>query len=146
MARILVSNCLLDFDCRYKGDNCRNEKVLALADGNILIGVCPEQQGGLMTPRDPAERVGDRVISCNGADVTEQYVRGAETALTLAKLNCVDFAVMKLRSPSCGKGMIYDGTFTGNMCPGNGTTVELLLKNGIPVYSEDELDDLPDGK
>lgn len=143
MANILVSNCLLGCNCRYKGDGCRNEEILKLADKHTLIGVCPEQMGGLATPRDPAEIQGDRVVSCAGRDVTEQYQRGAESALFLAQLNRVDFAIMKAKSPSCGKGLIYDGTFTGGKCAGNGVTVQLLLKNGIPVFTEEELDQLP---
>lgn len=138
MARILVSNCLLGCICRYKGDSCENARVLALADNHVLIGVCPEQNGGLSTPRNPSERVGDKVISNAGKDVTAEYTLGAETALKLAKLNKVDFAILKANSPSCGKGIIYDGTFTGAKKPGNGVTVDLLQENGIPVYTEDE--------
>lgn len=143
MAVILVSSCLLGCACRYKGDDCKNEKILELAKEHILLGVCPEQMGGLETPRDPSEIVGDKVLSCAGRDVTAQYQKGAEAALYLAKLNHVDFAILKAKSPSCGKGLIYDGTFTGNKVPGNGVTVSLLLENGIPVYTEDELDQLP---
>ena len=143
MAVILVSSCLLGCACRYKGDDCKNEKILELAKEHILLGVCPEQMGGLETPRDPSEIVGDKVLSCAGRDVTAQYQKGAEAALYLAKLNHVDFAILKAKSPSCGKGLIYDGAFTGNKVPGNGVTVSLLLENGIPVYTEDELDQLP---
>ena len=138
MARILVSSCLLGSQCRYKGDGCRCEKVLALAENHILIPVCPEQMGGLATPRDPSERVNDRVMSCKGRDVTEQFRKGAENALFLAQLNHVDFAVFKANSPSCGKGIIYDGTFTGGKKEGNGITTDLLLEHGIPVFTEDE--------
>ena len=138
MARILVSSCLLGSQCRYKGDGCRCEKVLALAENHILIPVCPEQMGGLATPRDPSERVNDKVMSCKGRDVTEQFRKGAENALFLAQLNHVDFAVFKANSPSCGKGIIYDGTFTGEKKEGNGITADLLLENGIPVFTEDE--------
>lgn len=138
MARILVSSCLLGSQCRYKGDGCRCEKVLALAENHTLIPVCPEQMGGLATPRDPSERVNDRVMSCKGRDVTEQFRKGAENALFLAQLNHVDFAVFKANSPSCGKGIIYDGTFTGGKKEGNGITADLLLENGIPVFTEDE--------
>ena len=138
MARILVSSCLLGSQCRYKGDGCRCEKVLALAENHILIPVCPEQMGGLATPRDPSERVNDKVMSCKGRDVTEQFRKGAENALFLAQLNHVDFAVFKANSPSCGKGIIYDGTFTGGKKEGNGITADLLLENGIPVFTEDE--------
>ena len=138
MAKILVSSCLLGSQCRYKGDGCRCEKVLALAENHILIPVCPEQMGGLATPRDPSERVDDKVMSCKGRDVTEQFRKGAENALFLAQLNHVDFAVFKANSPSCGKGIIYDGTFTGGKKEGNGITTDLLLENGIPVFTEDE--------
>ena len=143
MAVILVSNCLLGCACRYKGDDCKNERILALARDHVLVGVCPEQMGGLETPRDPSEIFGNKVLSCAGRDVTAQYKKGAETALYLAKLNRVDFAILKAKSPSCGKGIIYDGTFTGNKVSGNGITVSLLLENSIPVYTEDELDQLP---
>ncbi len=138
MAVILVSSCLLGCNCRYKGDGCRNERVLKLKDKHILIPVCPEQMGGLETPRNPSERINDKVLSNAGRDVTEQFRKGAETALFLAQLNRVDFAVFKANSPSCGKGIIYDGTFTGGKKEGNGMTTDLLLENGIPVYTEDE--------
>ena len=143
MAKILVSNCLLGFDCRYKGDGCCCEKILSLAPEHTLIGVCPEQAGGLSTPRAPSEIQGEKVISREGRDVTEQYRAGAETALRLAKLNEVDFAILKAKSPSCGKGRIYDGSFSGRMREGNGITVQLLLDHGVPVFSEEELDQLP---
>lgn len=143
MAVILVSSCLLGCACRYKGDDCKNERILALAEEHVLLGVCPEQMGGLETPRAPSEIVGDRVMSNCGRDVTAAYRKGAEAALHLALLNRADFAILKAKSPSCGKDLIYDGTFSGNKVPGNGITAALLLENGIPVYTEDELDLLP---
>ena len=141
--KILISACLLGLPCRYDGASKPQLWVEELARRHELIPMCPEQMGGLPTPRDPAERQGDKVISCAGKDVTKAYTKGAETALYFAKLNHVDFAVMKAKSPSCGKGLIYDGTFTGSKIPGNGVTVELLNANGIPVFTEDELDQLP---
>ena len=140
MARILVSACLLGVECRYKGDGCPCQRVIDLKDGNELIPVCPEQLGGLPTPRTPSERVGDKVMMRNGNDVTEEYNKGAQMALYLARELHADFAILKANSPSCGKGMIYDGTFTGGKCEGNGVTAELLLANGIPVYTEDEVE------
>ena len=140
MARILVSACLLGCECRYKNDGCPNEEIISLAKDNEIIPVCPEQMGGLSTPRLPSERVGDKVIMSDGTDVTSQYMKGANTALYLAKTLKADYAILKAKSPSCGHGLIYDGTFTGNKIPGNGVTTELLLKNGIAVYSEEELD------
>ena len=144
MAKILVSNCLLGCDCRYKGDGCACQEIIDLAKEHTLIGVCPEQAGGLSTPRAPSEIQADgSLLNTDGIDVTEQYMRGARTALYLAKLNQVDFAILKAKSPSCGKGRIYDGTFTGGMRDGNGVTVQLLIDNGIPVYSENDLSDMP---
>ncbi|MCM1544487.1 MAG: DUF523 domain-containing protein [Ruminococcus sp.] len=143
MAKILVSNCLLGCNCRYKGDGCACDEIIKLAENHTLIGVCPEQSGGLATPRPPAEIKDNKLINNQGEDVTEQYMRGAETALHLAKLNHVDFAILKAKSPSCGRGRIYDGTFTGTMRDGNGVTAQLLLDNGISVYSENDLTELP---
>ena len=143
MAVILVSSCLLGCACRYKGDDCKNERILALAKEHVLLGVCPEQMGGLETPRAPSEIVRDKVMSNAGRDVTAEYRKGAEAALYLAQLNHADFAILKAKSPSCGKGLIYDGTFSGSKVPGNGVTAALLLENGIPVYTEEELDCLP---
>ena len=144
MAKIIVSGCLLGCSCRYKGDGCRHEGVLALAEKHQLIPVCPEQMGGLTTPRLPSERVGDHVVMKDGRDVTEEYDKGAHMALYLAQTLKADFAVLKAKSPSCGHGLIYDGTFTGNKIPGNGVTAELFEKNGIPVFSEEELDRIPE--
>lgn len=140
MAKILVSACLLGCECRYKGDSCRNEEILALAEEHALIPVCPEQLGGLPTPRCPAENQGDKVIDSSGVDVTAPFRKGAEAACYLAKLNDVKLAIMKAKSPSCGHGLIYDGTFSGNKIPGNGVTSALLEANGIRVFTEEELD------
>ncbi len=142
MDKILVSACLVGQNCRYKGDNCKNEKVAKLAEKFEFVPVCPEQLGGLSTPRNPAERVGEKVISSAGDDVTKEYKKGAEIALMLAKENDVKFCVLKAKSPSCGKGTIYDGTFSGSKVSGNGVTVELLEANGFVVYTEDDIDDM----
>ena len=140
MANILVSGCLLGIDCRYKGDNCLCSQVAELAKEHTLIAVCPEQLGGLPTPRDPSERQGDRVISVNGADVTKNYLAGAEAALRLALLNGVKIAILKSRSPSCGSGLIYDGTFTGTLVPGDGCFAAMLREEGVPLYTEKDRD------
>lgn len=139
MKKILVSACLMGYECRYKGDGCKCDKVLGLANDNILIPVCPEQLGGLSTPRQPAERVGDKIISKTGVDVTDEYERGADFALNIAISNNVDLCIMKANSPSCGKGIIYDGTFTGAKTNGNGLTTEKLLARGFKVVSENEI-------
>lgn len=142
MSKILVSQCLLGCNCRYKGDNCQNHQIIALSKDHTLIPICPEQMGGLPTPRAPSEILGNKVISYQGQDVTEQYQTGASIALYLAQLNHVDLAIMKSKSPSCGKGLIYDGSFSGKMIEGNGITVDKLLDHGIDVYTEEELDEI----
>ena len=139
MARILVSQCLLGCFCRYDAQLKTNQKVLALAKEHVLIPVCPEQMGGLPTPRTPSERVGNQVLMKDGTDVTENYRRGAENALRIAELNRVDYAILKDSSPSCGCGRIYDGTFSGRKIPGDGVLTELLKKNGYTVYNDEEI-------
>lgn len=139
MAKILVSACLLGCSCRYDGKSCQNESIIALKKKYTLIPVCPEQLGGLSTPRSPSERKGDSVIMKSGEDVTAEFMRGAGEALRLAKIFNIKKAILKANSPSCGKGIIYDGSFTGQKCPGNGITAELFMKNGIAVFTEDEI-------
>ena len=138
--RILVSACLLGVRCRYDGAAKPCEKVLALAKDHVLIPVCPEQLGGLPTPREPAERRDGRIVTRDGGDVTAQYEKGAEETLRLFRVLSCDLAVLKSRSPSCGCGQIHDGTFTGGLIPGDGVTTRLLRENGVPVLTEDELD------
>ena len=132
--RILISACLLGARCRYDGVSKLQPWISDLAERHILVPVCPEQLGGLPTPRPPAERRGDRVMTRDGGDVTAQYRRGAEEALRLCRLLGCEAALLKERSPSCGSGMVYDGTFTGVLTAGEGVTAELLRAQGIPVY------------
>ena len=139
--RLLVSACLLGCPCRYDGASKPCPAVLALAERHELVPVCPEQLGGLPTPRPPAERREDRVVTQSG-DVTEQYRRGAAETVRLAGLLGCDAAVLKEKSPSCGRGAVYDGTFTRTLTAGNGVTAEALLAAGIPVYGESETEKL----
>ena len=136
---LLISACLLGVCCRYDGASKPHPLAAELAKRHILIPVCPEQMGGLPTPRPPSERQGDRVTSKTGADVTAQYRKGAEEALRLCRLFHCDGAVLKEKSPSCGSGRIYDGTFTGTLTAGDGTAAELLKAHGIPVYGESQI-------
>ena len=138
--KLLISACLLGLPCRYDGASKPQPWVEALAARYELVPVCPEQLGGLPTPRNPSERRGDRVVMNTGADVTAQYRRGAEGALTLCRLLGCQGAVLKERSPSCGSGEIYDGTFTGTRIPGDGVTAELLKRHGIAVYGESKVE------
>ena len=137
--KILVSACLLGVNCKYSDGNNYNEKVIDYIKDYEVIPVCPEIMGGLSTPRPPSEIVGDKVMNNIGVDVTNEYTKGAEETLKLAKLFNVKKALLKAKSPSCGKGKIYDGTFTSTLIEGNGVTVDLLESNGIEVISEQDL-------
>lgn len=135
----LCSACLLGIDCRYDNRNSVDGKVKELAKREVLIPVCPEQLGGLPTPREPQERKGGRVVTQSGKDVTENFIRGAEEVLYIAYIYDIKEAILKQRSPACGCGEIYDGTFSGKVIKGDGVTAETLKKNGIKVISEEDL-------
>ena len=142
MERILISACLLGKKCRYDGKSKPVCSAVALASKYVLIPVCPEVMGGLPIPRKPSEIQGDRVVMVDGTEVTAQYRCGAELTLALARENGCCIAVLKARSPSCGKGTIYDGTYTGTLTAGNGITAQLLMDSGITVYDETEINKL----
>ena len=133
---ILVSACLLGVPCRYDGTGIADARVLALAEKHHLIPVCPEQLGGLPTPRPPAERHDTRVLTRDERDFTAAFTRGAEETLRLAKLFSCRIAILKANSPSCGSGQIYDGCFCGRLIPGDGLTAALLKQDGLTVLSE----------
>lgn len=142
MEKLLISACLLGTACRYDGASKPHALIERLAERYGLVPVCPEQLGGLPTPRPPAERQGGRVVTREGTDVTAQYRRGAEETLRLCRLLGCGAAVLKERSPSCGHGEIYDGTFSGRLAAGDGAAAELLAAQGIPVYGESEIEKL----
>ena len=148
MQNLLISACLLGLPCRYNGQVLERHSWIPeqLRERYHLIPVCPEIYGGLPTPRDPAERFGDRVVTEKGVDVTSQYVKGAYAALRLAQQFDCKTALLKDRSPSCGVRQIYDGTFSGTLKGGMGITTELLSKNGIFVYDETQVSLLLNGK
>jgi len=146
---ILVSACLLGVNCRYDGGNGRQDGLIGLIEKYNFIPVCPEQLGGLETPREPAEQlvksVTDghneiRVVDRLGKDVTDSFFKGAEETLKLARLYGCKRAILKERSPSCGHGCIYDGTFSGTKVPGDGVTARLLEENGILVSGESSIE------
>ena len=142
--KLLISACLLGASCRYDGKSVPlpAETIAALNEKYALVPVCPEQLGGLTTPRDPSERRGDAVVACSGRDVTAQYARGAQQALYLAETLGCRAAVLKEHSPSCGSGEIYDGTFSGTLTPGDGVTAALLKERGIAVCGESKIEQL----
>ena len=142
MDKLLISACLLGVPCRYDGKSKPLADIARLREKYELIPVCPEQLGGLPTPRNPSERIGGRVVMADGSDVTAQYRKGAQCSLERYRREGCAAAVLKERSPSCGSGEIYDGTFSHMVISGDGVTAELLKKNGIRVYGESELDAL----
>jgi len=136
---IIVSACLAGLKCRYDGKDNACTKVIDLIKNGCAIPLCPEQLGGLATPRTPAEIINNKVIDSDGIDVTENFLAGAEETLKLAELiNCKE-AILKQRSPSCGFGQIYDGTHSGILISGNGITAQLLHDKGISVKTENEI-------
>ena len=140
MENILVSACLLGEKCRYDGKTKINGSILKLREKYNLIAFCPECAGGLLVPRLPSEICGEKVVNEKGDDVTRNFVLGAEKALELAlKHNC-RIAVLKERSPSCGSGEIYDGSFSKTLKKGDGITSGLLKKHGIEVFGESDAD------
>ena len=140
--KILVSACLLGLKCRYDAQSKPHPAVLALRERHTLIPCCPEQLGGLPTPRSPAEWQGARIVNRAGQDVTAQYLRGGEEAAALARALGCELAILKERSPACGSREIYDGSFSRVLIPGEGSAAKALRAAGIPVCGESELDRL----
>ena len=140
--KILVSHCLLGEPCRYDGASRLDRQVMELHKaGHTLIPVCPEVLGGLDTPRAPAELQPDgRVVNEEGEDVTAAYQAGAQAVLRIAKEQGCTLAVLKARSPSCGCGEVYDGTFTRTLKGGWGVAARVLLEAGVTVMDEEHLD------
>lgn len=146
---VLVSACLAGRACRYDGGANRDDAVARLVAEGRAVLVCPEEDGGLGTPRPPAEIVGGdgsdvlagtaRVVSRCGRDVTGAYLEGARRALEAARRAGAKTAVLKARSPSCGKGCIYDGTHTRTLKDGDGVTAALLQAHGIEVVTEEDV-------
>ncbi|MCX6791020.1 MAG: DUF523 domain-containing protein [Candidatus Gribaldobacteria bacterium] len=135
----ICSACLLGIKCRYDGKEKGNEKVISLSQKEVLIPVCPEQLGGLSTPREPAEQKGNQVFTKSGQNVSDNFNKGAEQVLKIAKLYGIKEAILKQKSPSCGCGQIYDGSFSKKIIAGDGVTSALLKKNNIRVITEEEL-------
>lgn len=137
--RILVSACLLGKNCKYNGGNNLNQRVLDFIEGHEVIGVCPEQLGGLSTPRLPAEIVDGVVMNKEGISVDAEFRKGAQAALAVALENKVDLAILQSRSPSCGVKEIYDGSFSGKRIKGQGVFAKLLSAHGIKVLDAEDV-------
>jgi uncharacterized protein YbbK (DUF523 family) len=146
---VLVSACLAGRACRFDGSDNKDDLVARLVAQGRAVLVCPEVDGGLGTPRPQAEIVGGdgadvlagraRVVNVDGQDVTDAHVAGAQQALTAARKSGAKAAILKARSPSCGRGAIYDGTFSSTLTPGDGVTAALLGAHGIEVTTEDDV-------
>ena len=137
--KILVSACLLGKNCKYNGGNNLNQNVLDFIEGHEVIGVCPEQLGGLSTPRLPAEIVEGVVTNKEGISVDAEFRKGAQTALAAALEKKVDLAILQSRSPSCGVKEIYDGSFSGKKIKGQGVFAKLLSAHGIKVLDAEDI-------
>ncbi|WP_078410347.1 DUF523 domain-containing protein [Priestia abyssalis] len=143
----LISACLTGCECRYDGKSNTVQSFVEMVEQGEAVFICPEQIGGLSTPRPPAEIVGGdgedvldgkaKVITNTGEDVTSKFIKGAYEALRAAKLAGIKEAILKESSPSCGSAKIYDGTFSACKVTGNGVTAALLKRNGIHVSSEE---------
>ncbi|AVQ20925.1 PF04463 family protein [Fusobacterium necrophorum subsp. funduliforme ATCC 51357] len=138
--KILISACLLGIPCRYDGRDNKIESLNLLQQQFDFVPICPEQLGGLSTPRCPCEIQGNKVMSKEGKDCTREFQEGAEKSLKLAKQWNIKTALLKAKSPSCGFGQIYDGSFSKKLITGNGLTAALLEKEGIRIFCETELD------
>lgn len=139
--KYVVSACLLGDNCKYNGGNNYNENVCKFLSNKEYIKVCPECLGGLSIPRLPSEIIGDKVINSSNIDVTLNYKKGAEETLKICQNENINCAIMKSRSPSCGCGKIYDGTFSKKLVDGDGITVRLLKEHGIKVLSEEDINE-----
>ena len=141
---ILVSSCLAGVNCKYSGGNNYNKTISELVKKGEAIILCPEMLGNLPVPRIPCEIRKDEkdkrcVVNKEGEDCTKAFMEGAEKTLEVVKARDIKVAILKSRSPSCGAGSVYDGSFSGKLIEGNGVTAQLLIKNGVKVYTEHEI-------
>lgn len=136
---IIVSACLANIPCRFDGKAKPNQYIIDLVAQGKAITVCPEELGGLSTPRVPAEQQGDKIISKEGKDLTEAFYLGAEKALAIALENNCTKAILKSKSPSCGCGKVYDGSFTNKLTKGDGVFCEILKKSAIKVQNNENI-------
>ena len=136
---IAVSRCLIGENCTYAGKNNLCREIKELYDQGLVLPLCPEVLGGLPIPRTPCEIIGEKVIDQKGIDRTNEYTLGAKIALEKCLEKGIKIAVLKAKSPSCGKDFIYDGTFSHQLVEGDGVFVQMLKEKGIAVYSENEI-------
>ena len=133
---IVVSKCLIGYNCKYNGQNNYNPSVVEYLKDKQYIAVCAEELGGLSTPRIPSEIRGEMVFNAIGEDVTKQFEKGAKKAYEIVKKQNIEYAILKAKSPSCGSGKIYDGTFSATLIKGSGKFAKLLEDDNIPIFNE----------
>lgn len=138
----VASACLCGLNCRYDGKTKPKESIVKLFNAGKVLPLCPENLGGLQAPRAPCEWQNGRAMDRNGRNLTENFERGSEIAMQKALASGCRKAILKSRSPSCGVGHIYDGTFTGTLRSGNGLWAEKLLKAGFEIFTEDDFEKL----
>ena len=142
--KLLISACLAGINCKFNGENNLLDREILdeISKKYHLLFVCPEVFGGLSTPREPAERKNGLVVTKTAKDVSENFINGAKICLKIAKLNGCKKAILKARSPSCGSGQIYDGSFSKKLIFGDGVAAKLLKENEILVFNEEEIGQL----
>ena len=138
---VLISRCLLGINCRYDGKNNKIKNLREKFPKINFIDVCPEVDSGMKTPRKPCEIKNSKVRNIDGEDFTKEFKKGSQIALDLCKKYDIKIALLKAKSPSCGKDYIYDGNFDKNLINGDGITCQVLKKNGIIIFSEKEIED-----
>ena len=136
---VAVSACLLGHNCKYNGKNNLNAKVLNFVKDKTVVPVCPEMMGGLPCPRSACEISGDRVLTADGTDCTESFIRGAELALKTVLESKAELVILQSRSPSCGVKEIYDGSFSGRLIKGQGLFARLAAENGLTVIDAEDI-------
>lgn len=136
----ILSACLVGVDCKYNGDNNKDNRIIDYLKDKNYVPICPEQLGGLTTPRNPVEIIGEKYLDVEGREYTKKFHKGAEESLKIIKLmDTIDGIILKEGSPSCGVHKVYDGTFTNQKIDGIGCTTKLLKENNYQVISEKEL-------
>jgi uncharacterized protein YbbK (DUF523 family) len=143
---MLVSSCLIGLEPRYNGEGPRDDSLMEFLKDKRFIPVCPEQLGGLSTPRKPCEiQIHDgeeKIINIDGEDKTHFFIKGANEVLKLVKEFDIKYAIFKERSPSCGKGKIYDGSFSSTLISGDGIAAKMLTEAGVKVYNENNFKEM----
>ena len=140
MEKILISACLIGDKCKYDGKSNYNPLIKELLEYYELVPFCPEVEGGLKTPRDPAELKDGKVITSKGRDVTHQFEEGAEKAYNICMYLGIHYAILKDNSPSCGSTSIYDGSFKSKLIKGEGITTKYLKQRGIKIIPDTEIE------